>query len=792
MAVLIAHMKNAGAMFEAFLSCKIQSKSPKIPFFSTVRAKQVQQSEALGATYWRENIESPVLFSAAVDALLDQQASSPNQIFVEIGPHSTLAGPLRQIFHAKDRGKLVYASAMVRGRDCLESILKLVGDLFLVGVPVDLSQLVPTGKVVTDLPPRSWNHEREFWDEPRLSKEWRFRRFPHHELLGSRTLESSSLQPEWRNAIKLDHVQWLRDHQVVSDVVFPFAGYLAMAIEAARQAVESVDEGYSFRNVNVQSALVLYESKPVEIVTTFRPVRLTNNATSVWWEFTIVSHNGVTWTKHCDGEIRRGRDSHHAKETQQISLSTTPKGAHRCVYPRIVGDMYPDIYRIGLKYGSSFQGLGNVCCQPRGAKAVATLQLMLEPQSSYAIHPTTIDNCLQLFYTASCDGLFHQADKLYLPVHIGEMHVAGSQPQDFDSAVVEATIAANTGGTLSGAATVCNDDGVILLSLRNALFSPLEDTSSRNGSSDSELVAAAYMEWYPQFDLAAKTNILIGAREASGNEVADAELLEKLILLSLPEVQERLADIFATADSVPEHIIKYHAWITSQIRHAESGTHWGSTRAATKELLSLGREARKTLQRQLTDQALQSTAARPATLVSRVIDHIEDVAQGRMKSIELLEANDGLKDFYDYASERSDLTEFFAAAGRTRPLLRVLEIGAGTGSTTKSALDNLTNGGGAERYYSAYTYTDISAGFFVAARERFKMYPGLEFQVLDISKNPLGQGFAPKSFDLIIASNVLHATPLLSETLANVHKLLDPEGYLLLQELSPVTRAVSL
>ncbi|KAF1953068.1 S-adenosyl-L-methionine-dependent methyltransferase, partial [Byssothecium circinans] len=81
------------------------------------------------------------------------------------------------------------------------------------------------------------------------------------------------------------------------------------------------------------------------------------------------------------------------------------------------------------------------------------------------------------------------------------------------------------------------------------------------------------------------------------------------------------------------------------------------------------------------------------------------------------------------------------------------------------------------------TYTHISPGFFVAANERFKEYNGIEFQVLDISKYPIEQGFQEGSFDLILAANVLHATPNIQETLKNVRKLLHPQGWLLLQEL---------
>jgi len=83
----------------------------------------------------------------------------------------------------------------------------------------------------------------------------------------------------------------------------------------------------------------------------------------------------------------------------------------------------------------------------------------------------------------------------------------------------------------------------------------------------------------------------------------------------------------------------------------------------------------------------------------------------------------------------------------------VLEIGAGTGGTTTNMLLGLKSEFG-ERLYSKYSYTDISSGFFVAAKERFKDHQNIEFSILDISQDPLEQGFEEGSYDLILAANV--------------------------------------
>ena len=120
------------------------------------------------------------------------------------------------------------------------------------------------------------------------------------------------------------------------------------------------------------------------------------------------------------------------------------------------------------------------------------------------------------------------------------------------------------------------------------------------------------------------------------------------------------------------------------------------------------------------------------------------------------------------------------------PNLSILEIGAGTGGTTHavlSALGGVNNRSTAR--FSQYTFTDISAGFFEKAASRFGAWKfRLDFQVLDIEQNPLGQGFEEAWFDLVIASNVLHATKSIDQTLQNVGRVMKPGGKLCLTEIT--------
>ncbi|KAG4259096.1 hypothetical protein FPRO03_13031 [Fusarium proliferatum] len=84
-------------------------------------------------------MESRVLFSPAVSSII-QHDISKNAVFLEVGPHSALAGPLRQI-QANHSTSLTYISALVRHENDVESFLTYIGKLFTVNVEVDLTNI---------------------------------------------------------------------------------------------------------------------------------------------------------------------------------------------------------------------------------------------------------------------------------------------------------------------------------------------------------------------------------------------------------------------------------------------------------------------------------------------------------------------------------------------------------------------------------------------------------------------------------------------------------------------------
>lgn len=137
------------------------ARTPTCHMVSSVTGKYMHDHVPDDA-YWSQNLLSPVLFHQAVQNML---AFEPDvNLVVEIGPHSALAGPFRQI--CSDKQHVSYLPSLLRNEDDADQLLKLAGNLWLRDAPINMDAVATVqslsgdglitakgGKLVVDLPP---------------------------------------------------------------------------------------------------------------------------------------------------------------------------------------------------------------------------------------------------------------------------------------------------------------------------------------------------------------------------------------------------------------------------------------------------------------------------------------------------------------------------------------------------------------------------------------------------------------------------------------------------------------
>lgn len=233
------HMATLGGEYQDMLSaglarirelglCNSDLRYPQISWVSSVSPSRTSKAASeTGPSYWRSNLEEPVRFSDALSGLvvpMDRDRLTVNTL-VEIGPHHALKGPVDQILKGLGKPTTRYTHSLKRGEDGQSSILQLAGTLFGLNYPVDLAAVNSTddevaaghvlvqGCTVPDLPPYQYSYGPVSYHESRLSKEYRSRSVPRHDLLGSKLPGSAKLRPQWRNILRVKDLSWLRDHR---------------------------------------------------------------------------------------------------------------------------------------------------------------------------------------------------------------------------------------------------------------------------------------------------------------------------------------------------------------------------------------------------------------------------------------------------------------------------------------------------------------------------------------------------------------------------------------------------
>ncbi|RHZ46920.1 uncharacterized protein CDV56_103490 [Aspergillus thermomutatus] len=746
------HMKEVGGSFEGSLPGVDHGNGSMTPMFSTVTGEVMTDPTHFTPAYWRQNLESPVLFSTAIQKILKE--SGPG-LFVELGPHSVLSAPLRQMFSQLDEKKRpAYVPTLIRKEDQWKCILATAGHLHIHGVSVHLSTLIPPANILTDLPPYAWEHGERYWSETRLTHDWRLRQHPRHELLGRRTLESSDIEPTWRNLLQVENVLWLLDHKIGGEVVFPCAGYVAMAGEAIHQISGAAD--YSIRNLFMRTALVLGQTEPegLEMVTSLRPARLADNLDSEWYEFTISAYQHGKWRKHCIGQIRSGPAMEHpALGVNGYSREISSEKWYAALQDR------------GLEYGPQFRGLQNITASPSDSKAAAMVQDVENYYvSRYALHPILIDQCLRLLSVAATQGISRRMTRLCIPTAIESLYVATGRGK------MALDVSCDMGGsTMTGDALLIAQDEVVL-SMRRGVFFGVSESALE----DAEVPLASTLHWKPHVDLVDPEKLFPIERKSYPGDVAD-ELIRLMIVESYHRTKSCLPE--------KEHLRHYKSWLDgayARFSH-DDGLYCREQEACAMKSAHRYHRIEEILGRQDNPFLLSYFK-----LAQRVLSHIEDILNDKLEPRELLEEDGGTHQLHESMAQMAQWDDFLSAMAHSKPSHRILKIGAGNGSITSVVLKGLSSASvySRTRMYAKYTLTDTSTDNLSRLKERFKEHSALEYLPLDITKDPLTQDFEAGSYDLVIASNLLHTTPQIVESLGHIQKLLAPGGRLLLHKMT--------
>ncbi|TAQ90647.1 hypothetical protein B7494_g1069 [Chlorociboria aeruginascens] len=819
------HMKTVAELYLTSLQhVETLPGNPDVIMFSSVTGNIIG-SRDLGPLYWVDNMISPVKFYQATQSLFNYSTKTKKRrreakpfadILLEIGPHGALQGPIKQIIDEDEtrRTSLSYLSLLRRGEDAAQTALDVAGKLFTRGYNVDVARAnspaansAPHTALLVDLPSYPWNRMTRYWSESYLSSGFRFRKHPRHDLLGAPTADYTPIEPRWRHIIRKTENPWVQDHKVQSSVLYPAAGMITMGIEAARQVAdeEKIIKGYEIRDFNIGKAIVLPQHEDgIETIVRMKPWKLGSQAsTAVWQEFSIISMTtGQGWQDNCSGLII----THYEKpltpneifEEQAAALKFRKQYLQireHCTFNEVPSQIYESLDTIGLQYGPTFQNL--VSIQSGDHKSVGVLRIpnikFVMPEKylhDHIIHPTTLDNVFQMAITAST-GMKKQLKAPMVPTFIQSLYISSIISSEPGHELHGYSHTHEVGFRQThGSATMWGQDDlsipqIILEGMHTTALSAMTDGFMSTPKEVSSIRKLCFsLCWREDVDLVNPSDfdkILNTEIHASHDTILDLELAA---FVYIRRIVSKFSPEKAT-DFAP-HLKLLYDWAQEEISRALKGEI--SYQDGGLDWMNLDSEYERELLQRVSSNTIDGR------MLCRLGERADSMLEGEIDALQLMLEDDLLYDYYRDSAGPSDVIAYMKSymdiAAHKQPGMKILEIGAGTGGSTLPILQALSGNDESSRF-SSYTFTDISTGFFEKAQDLMKPWePYMTYKRLNIEEDPASQGFQLGSYDIVIASYVLHATPNIDRTLAHVRSLLKPDGKLLLGEITyPKIRA---
>ncbi|KAF4629401.1 hypothetical protein G7Y89_g8750 [Cudoniella acicularis] len=746
-------------------------------FSSVFRGEDMSgKHKLLKDTYWDRNMARPVLFQQAIEGAYISKG--PFDLVIEVGPHPALKGPVLQTTQEVSGQELLYTGLFHRGISAVESVADGLGYIWTRLGPdaVHLHNydrfLSPDSpcKLVKGLPTYAWDHQNEYWNESRSARAFRMRPDPVHELLGHLTPDSNEWDMRWRHILRPTEIPWLVGHRLQDQIVFPAAGYVVTALEAAMawckqsrvsaSLIELVDLDFG-------RALVFnHDESSVEIIVCITDILLQGSG-AMEAKFKYFAADG----KGDDSSLvlmAYGRLLIFLGDPCTDVLPTRLPKPPNLVKVR-EDDFYERSRDLEYQWTGSFAALEKL----ERKLGTATGFIKTPEPSGLLLHPAIIDAAFQsvlLAYSFPGDG---QLWTIHVPRRIQRLSVnpflcareiAKEKPLPFDSSHHPDT------ETIFGHTDVYPNNNLnnAIIQIQGIECAPLSRADARD---DKE--AFATMVW----DVASPDAQSIAYDSPVTPEQYElARHLERMAGFYLRALQRDIpTDHPSRIEGPYTHLLQFASQAISFARAGCISSWCSAWEHDTYEQLIL---------------ACKPFAHTVDMQFLRVVgETMTDIVKGDMPATEVGIKDNMLSHFYTNSLGPRFHNIYLAQAVKQLthryPQMDILEIGARTGATTEVIFDEIGS------TFSSYTLTDVSPDFLDSAKSwaephLYKMI----FKTLDIDQDPVPQGFLDQSYDLVVASLILHTTPVLEQTLRNARRLLKPGGHLIVFELLPTKSAV--
>ncbi|GKT49640.1 highly reducing polyketide synthase curS1 [Colletotrichum spaethianum] len=506
------------------------------PMFSSVTGKPVSSGD-LDGNYWMRNMCEQVRFSQAMSNLLELATDASRgrghgrtawSAFIEIGPHGALQSPVAEIVkssQSKAAKEAPYLSAITRQKDAEMTTMQLAGQLWASGHGVQLSKVnglssEPPPVALPDIPSYPWNHNKGYWHESAATRSNRFPSSPRTDLLGVPVDLQNPMEPRWRNFLRISENPWIEDHKITATMLYPAAGMIVMAIEAARQLIDSkyTPKGIILQNLKFERGLVIpSRDQAVQTEISLRPGETSPDT----WDFAVYSTSTTgSWTRNCHGSLTLAYDEKYRMDSEKEwdSLISTWKEVTTKTSKDIdIDSLYNDLEAVGIEYGPTFRNVFQAAANPGEYCAYGSVRIPDTKSSMpsnfeypHLIHPATMDAIFHLLFIAFSDG--KPLKEAAVPYTLEQMYISTDLPQGEGSVYTGFAKRLRINGRETAGDLVVSDEAwnspkLVVRNFALRQVTSLQDSPSTNEGTASKV--SAKIQWKEDFEFIRATETLL-------------------------------------------------------------------------------------------------------------------------------------------------------------------------------------------------------------------------------------------------------------------------------------------
>jgi SAM-dependent methyltransferase len=793
----------------------------KVPMISSVTGKQVTEAQLTDPLYWVQNMVSSVRFSEAVATMCAQ--SSINLVkkidlshrhacvvdyLLEVGPHAALQAPIRDILKAIPRGAFIsYDSILKRPLSAVDTMLTTLGNIYSRGIavnlraanePFELHEKQSARALLVDLPEYPFDRSQSYWHESRLSRSYRLRDCGPSKFLGVRSRDWNPNAARWRHFLRITDLPWAGEHIINGASLYPGAGMLVMAIEAASQLAECSGRavnGYTLQDVQIEAPMDL-SACPLEVQTFLQKSSRLGESELVF-EFTIQSFMREEWLLNCHGSISveflSGADSWSGKKTQgqRAAIARQSSLLHQSCKTIVNYDtMYEYLKEHSLDYGPSFQVAQEQRCSDSGQAAAAIVLAEAsddeerEMSQRHVIHPILLDALMHLCFTALTAGGSREM-ATSVPSHIDSLWVSHDGPRSFKSsgllATTNITNVSERGFSCDGVGLDSDGSGEIRLWYEGLELTNLSDAPTPPPPSNPKQFCMN-VDCKIAIDKLSCAQVYSVLQELHPVQEEDPTPFFEDLELLVEEALDMVRGSISTSELNESESWTRHYWDWAE--HHLSRRHPKGCQAGMNSMM---KPTVSPVFRELCDRLENLNPV--GRLYVAVARNLIGLLTGEVNPLELLMINDLLKNYYETLTNyrcATQIASYMSLLVHQRAGLNILEVGGGTGAGTRNMTRALSAHSGRPGTFlrcNRYDYTDVSAAFLDKVRDEFKAYSSqMTFGTLDIEHDFSKQGYREGEYDVVLAVSVLHITANLKRTLLNIRRAMKPGGKLVMQE----------